>query len=402
MTIEDVLKELLGKYFSLVSKFSLNFIEGTQNENGVRETFKYLQGLGMGGKQIAVTSKLLAFNQKILQNRYDNLTMLGITPQKINALAHLLGFNPETIQNHYDNLERLGITPQKINALAHLLGGNAKTMQDNYNNLIRLGITPQKINTLAQLLSFNPETIQNHYDNLIRLGITPQKISNYAQLLYLNPGTIQDNYNNLRRLGITPQKIRNNPQLLGLNPETIQNHYNNLRRLGITPQNIKTSAYLLARNPETMQDNYRYLTNTLQLEENVVQIRPQLLAENPDSFAKKLRILKFEILGLKRNSEFNPNDYKIFFMASPATLMAKKRFCIDNKINYKNNINILYTPWKKLILKINPLIDKLELKNKGEELTRPYKLHYDKWMGEYRKWTKSFVSRRGRRLIRWI
>ena len=86
-------------------------------------------------------------------------------------------------------------------------------------------------------------------------------------------------------------------------------------------------------------------------------------------------------------------------MASPATLMVKKKYCIDNKISYKKNLYILVISWKKLILKINPLIEELEAKEWGEELTRPYKLRYDKWMGEYKKWTKDFASRRGRRLI---
>ena len=92
----------------------------------------------------------------------------------------------------------------------------------------------------------------------------------------------------------------------------------------------------------------------------------------------------------------------MFFITSPATLMAKRKFCLDNKINYKDYMNILKITWKKLIFKINPLIEELEAKDWGVELTRPYKLRYDKWMGEYKKWAKSFATKRGRRLIKQI
>ena len=39
MTIEEVLKELLGEYFSLVSKFSFDFIKRMSDEKGIRETW---------------------------------------------------------------------------------------------------------------------------------------------------------------------------------------------------------------------------------------------------------------------------------------------------------------------------------------------------------------------------
>jgi len=40
-----------------------------------------------------------------------------------------------------------------------------------------------------------------------------------------------------------------------------------------------------------------------------------------------------------------------------------------------------------------------EANREGKGITHPYKRRYDEWMGEYKKWTKNFVVRRGRRLI---
>lgn len=83
MTIESVLKELLGEHFSKVSEFHLKFVRSCQNEDGVRKTFDYLQ-------------------------------KLDLTKEKIAKQAHLLGRNPKTIQIHYDNLISKKISSEKI------------------------------------------------------------------------------------------------------------------------------------------------------------------------------------------------------------------------------------------------------------------------------------------------
>ncbi len=120
--------------------------------------------------------------------------------------------------------------------------------------------------------------------------------------------------------------------------------------------------------------------------------------ENPDAFAKKMRILKLEILGLKRKEEFNINAYPNFYLFSPATLMSKKKYCSDNEIDYKNNLSILKLSWIKII-RVNNTLSDIEANKKGKAMTEPFKEKYDKWMKEYKKWAEKFANRRGRRLI---
>jgi len=195
------------------------------------------------------------------------------------------------------------------------------------------------------------------------------------------------------------QKIVSCAELINLPSTTIQNHYDTLLQLGFTPKKINTNAKLLGMNPDTITKKYRYLTITLQVEEKLVQNLPKLLSDNSDSFAKKMRMLKLEILKIKWCSEFNPNDYRKFFIVSPATLMAKKKYCIDNNISYKNKLWILMESWKNLSKRANKSISDAEANSEGKRITRPYKRRYDEWMGEYKKWAKNFALRRGRRLI---
>ncbi len=178
-----------------------------------------------------------------------------------------------------------------------------------------------------------------------------------------------------------------------------QNNFDNLSSLGITSHKIISRPELLGRNPGTVSNYYRYFTNVLLLKEGIVQNLQQLLSENPDSFAKKMRIFKLDILGLKRNYEFDLNDYRSFFLRSPATLMAKKRHYTENKINYKSKIWILIEPWKVLIKKIKKSLSDDEANKEGRRITQLYKQRYDDWMKDYRKWAKDFALRRERRLI---
>jgi len=114
MAIESVLKELLGKDFSKVSIFNLDFIKSSQNKDGIRITFDYLQKLDLKTEKIAKNAQLLGRNPKTIQDHYDKLIDLEISPQKITKNAPLLGMNPNTIKDHYDKLINLGISSQKI------------------------------------------------------------------------------------------------------------------------------------------------------------------------------------------------------------------------------------------------------------------------------------------------
>lgn len=337
MTIESVLKELLGTHFSNVSNFCLDFIKRSQKEDGVRKTFDYLQ--------------------------------------------------------------KLDITTEDIANFAYLLGRDQNIIQDHHEKLINLKINKQKINTCASLLGRNPDTIQDNRDKLISLGISEQKINTHAYLLGMNPDTIKDHYKELERLGISEKKIAMNAQLLGYNPETIQKHCKSLIDLGISPQKIAQNAQLLDKNPDTIKNHYDYLTNVIKLDEVKIQNQPQLLWLNPDAFAKKLRIIKLDILGLRRNDAFNPIKYTQFYLSSPATLLARKNYCLQHKIDVLNNINILMRSWRKIIKIVDKTVSDDEADKKGKRMTRPYKQRYDNWMSEYRKWCREFYLRRGRRLI---
>lgn len=79
--------------------------------------------------------------------------------------------------------------------------------------------------------------------------------------------------------------------------------------------------------------------------------------------------------------------------------MARKKFYLDNGIDFRNKITILILPCRKLIRKVNNSISNKEANEKGKKLTHPLKKKYDKWMTEYKKWAGKFTDRRGRRLI---
>ncbi|MHA2127188.1 MAG: hypothetical protein ACW99E_17970, partial [Promethearchaeota archaeon] len=187
--------------------------------------------------------------------------------------------------------------------------------------------------------------------------------------------------------------------LLSRNQDSVLDNYNKLRNLGISSHKLASYAGLLSRNPKSLEGNFHYLTEKLLLEVSKVLGSPQILAENPDAFPKKMRILKLIILGLKRRNLLNPNDYYSFWFSSPATLLAKKKFCIDNRIDYIQRVSILLGPWHKLIRLIEPSVSKTEADKRGAMLTKPFKHRYDIWMKEYKKYGENFFIRRKRRII---
>ena len=135
------------------------------------------------------------------------------------------------------------------------------------------------------------------------------------------------------------------------------------------------------------------------MEVGLIQKFLRLLSQNPDALAKKFRILKLDLLGLKRNDDFDVNKYQKFYIPSPATLIAKKIFLRDNGVDVKANPKLLYLTWKKIIKRINDTLSDEEADIEGKRLTLPYKKRYDVWMGEYKKWCHDFYRRRGRRII---
>lgn len=323
---------------------------------------------------------------------------LGISPQSIVKNPQLLGSDPETLQRNYKFLINLGIVPEKISYYAQMLVIRQESIQRNFEFLTKLGFTVRHINTSLSLLYRDLEILQKHYDYLINLGIEPKRIRKHSSLLSLRSDTIQKKYEFLIDLGLSPKKISDCASLLLLAEATIQRNYDNLLQLGILPYKIASSATLLVRNPDAIVNNFQYLLHTLHISRDSVLDFPMLLAYNPDAFAKKLRIAKLEILGLKRKDNYDPNDNKQFFIFSPATLIAKKSYCIDNGIDYKRRISILTTTWGGLINLVQS-IDLKEANKEGKRLTRPFKQKFDKWMNEYKKWAENFFNRRNRRMI---
>ncbi len=276
---------------------------------------------------------------------------------------------------------------------------NPNTIKTHYDDLRSKKLSPEKIAQNASLLNYNPKTIQANHDKLVSLGFSEQKIAQNASLLTRSPKTIQDNHDKLMSLGISEQKIAQYTSLLTMNPNTIKTHYANLRSKEISPEKIARNASLLTMNPKTLQEHYNYLKNVINLEVNKIQQLPSLLMFNPDAFAKKLRMFKLDTLGLKRNDMFNPNEYPRFYLSSPATLLVKKDFYIENKIDFRNNLLLLRRPWKRIFKNIDKALSDADAENEGRRITQPYKQRYDSWMREYKKWCSEYYLRRGRRLI---
>ena len=104
---------------------------------------------------------------------------------------------------------------------------------------------------------------------------------------------------------------------------------------------------------------------------------PQLLSENPDSFAVKLRYLKIGMLGLKRGDPFDPNEYKKLFITSPSTIKAKKQYCIDHGIAKKKILSLIELEWSRFLKFFNPTLEKEDIAEVKKKITKPYKTRYD-------------------------
>lgn len=272
------------------------------------------------------------------------------------------------IRKTFESLYRLGIKTDKIASKACLLRWNVKIIEDRFKKLVSLGFSRKKINTNASLLGMKSRIMKERYDKIIDLGISRQKINTVASLV-------------------------------GMKSETVKDHYDKIIDLGISSEKIAQNSAILANKPKTIQENYNYLTNVIDLDESKILNQPQLLLFNPDTFAKKLRILKLDILGLKRKSLFQPNKYVQLYIASSSTLLAKKNYCERHKIDFRNNLRLISRHWGRIIKRVDKKINSAEAGRIGRILTRPYKQRYDKWMGEYKKWCGKFYRRRGRRLI---
>jgi len=147
-----------------------------------------------------------------------------------------------------------------------------------------------------------------------------------------------------------------------------------------------------------MIKNLKYLIN-VGFDKNIVLERPQLLGENPDALAKKMRVFKLYVLGLRRGAMFDLNEFRSFWSMSPATLIAKIKVCRENGIDYKNSMSLLRATWLKLFQKFDSSISKKESQRRGKELTVPIKKKYDEWMRHYKIWAEEFSLKRKRRLI---
>ena len=416
--VRRVLKELLGEFFSNVVDFSFEFLNNT-SESRIRNSFIHLRNLGINPQNISKCAHLLRLKPVIIQERWDNLISLGISPHKIREWSNILGYKPEKLNNIHKTLLHLVVSPEKIASHHTLLGLNVKTISSHYKSLVelgselnpdtirmhyyglrKLGLSSNKITSNPNLLQMSPKTIESHYKYLIRLGLSQKKIATLPNLLVLKTETVKKNRENLLNLGVKPQKIAVVAGLLNMNPKSIKKNYNFLLALGIPRQRIINIAALLCRNRQTILLNFNYLMNNLRVDKKIIQTTPQILMENPDSFAKKMVMLKIDVLGVKRNSFFEINFYRTFFLCSPASLATKRKYCIENNIEYKGKFSVLKLSWKELIGKVDGTISNEKAKEIGKRLTRPLKQRYDKWMKEYKEWGKRFESRRGRRLVK--
>lgn len=79
-------------------------------------------------------------------------------------------------------------------------------------------------------------------------------------------------------------------------------------------------------------------------------------------------MFKLDILGLKRKNNFNPIEYAQFYLSSPASFLTKKIYCIDNRIDYRNNLLLLKRPWKRIIKRIDKTLSDDEADKEGKRM----------------------------------
>lgn len=182
--------------------------------------------------------------------------------------------------------------------------------------------------------------------------------------------------------------------------DTLRYNFNNLLNLGIPNEKIASCPVLLLRNPDEMRRNYRYLLS-IGIDPKLVQNHPILLASNSDAFAKALRILKLDILGLTIFDKIEVNKYTTFYNRSPATLLPKIQYLTENDFNYLINVRLLGLSWSKMIERaLRVRVTKQEANKISQKYSIPLKKRYDEWMKEYKLWSDQFAKRRGQRLIR--
>lgn len=108
MTIEELLKELLGKHFSRVIEDNLNFIKKSgRSEIEIRNTFEFLLKLGLTQEKIAINAQLLIRNQDEIKRNFNFLEILGIARNKIFTYPRFLGMNWNTVQSNFNFLKSL-------------------------------------------------------------------------------------------------------------------------------------------------------------------------------------------------------------------------------------------------------------------------------------------------------
>ncbi|MHA2127186.1 MAG: hypothetical protein ACXAB8_11115 [Promethearchaeota archaeon] len=459
--MEDLLKDLFGIHYTNISKFSFDYIERhNSSDSNINSAFKYFLSLGANLKKLSKHAALLGLEKELIQDNYENLIRLGFKSPIIIKHLELLGINKDKIIERYNHLieigikhrkiisfpsilgltkknilnklkffSALGIKTQKINTHLILLARDLRALQDNYNHLLELGITSVKLSKHIHLIGLSKENINTKYEYLVNLGIKPTKIATHVHLLGMNRETIEDHYENLINLSLSPEKVATHAVLLGYNPVTLQNKNKTLKKLGmgdlvnklpyllyLDPLRImKTKDYLVSigivsnrlsscmalfsRNLDSIRENYRYYTQDLKINKETIIKFPNLLGYNPDGFAKKMRIIKQEIIGLSHTDDFDLNKYIRFYSISLPTILAKRRFCMKNNLFSKKNLSVLTIPWHKLTQKLNLNLDKNQAGELGRDLTTPIKKEFHEYMKVYKNWATQFYSRRGRRLI---
>jgi hypothetical protein len=289
----------------------------------------------------------------------------------------------------------LGIGKSKLLEKPFLLTLKSESVRRHYNFLVSLGISPNKINSSIELLYVTSDNVKTKFDLLInKLKFPKATVCNYPFVLNLSLENLEKKVAFLTGLGIDQDKIGKFPSILVYNTETLKDHFERLRKLGMPLKNLTG---LLARNPETIEQNYNYLL-TLGVPLRNIQNLPMLLAENPDAFAKKLRIIKVAVYGFKRDALLEEGFYKCA-ICSPATLVAKKKFLTDRDVEHTPKT--LLRDWNYLFSLTSSKTTK-NPKVLGKEIVKPFKLRYDSWMKEYKRWATDFTVRTGRKLIRKI
>lgn len=238
------------------------------------------------------------------------------------------------------------------------------------------------------------EQIHRIYKWLSKKGFSPQKIAQNSSLLGHSIPNLNAKWEYLTKIGISGIFLAKAPKVFSIGLSALKVKINFLRSKGILPKSLTAS------NINILTCDHQKLARRWDSLEKL-GIHLKLLSENMDSFAKKMRLFKLDVLNLKRLDSIGINEYRSYFIHSPASHLAKIIFCMEYGINSRYLQSYLRKGWKTFFLSLDKAITSEEV-TLLQKRAQSFKARYDEWMGHYKRHARNFFLRRGRRLIQKI